>query len=173
MLPRHGRLVAAGGDRGRERRGAFRSGRRRAVEDRADRGPRERRPQKRAAPLLPDRPPAHRPPARRDPRGGPRIELVSHPAFSVLHPTGSHPESQRRMTVLQGRFAFVESEPATPDDVRRCHSERLLEQVRWTRGWIDGDTICTETTYSAALLAAGAAIEAVRRGGLALARPPG
>src|SRR5262249_10810688 len=94
-------------------------------------------------------------------------------AFSVLHPTGSHPESQRRMTVLQERFAFVECEPATPDDVRRCHTERLLEQVRWTRGWIDGDTISTETTYSAALLAAGAAIEAVRRGGFALARPPG
>ena len=42
-----------------------------------------------------------------------------------------------------------------------------------TRGWIDADTICTETTYEAALLAAGAAIEAVRRGGFALARPPG
>ena len=45
--------------------------------------------------------------------------------------------------------------------------------VRDTRGWIDADTICTETTYEAALLAAGAAIEAVRRGGFALARPPG
>jgi acetoin utilization deacetylase AcuC-like enzyme len=75
--------------------------------------------------------------------------------------------------VLQERFAFVECKPATNDDVRRCHTERLLEQVRETRGWIDGDTICTESTYEAALLAAGAAIEAVRRGGFALARPPG
>ena len=49
----------------------------------------------------------------------------------------------------------------------------LVEQVRTTRGWIDGDTICTETTFDAALLAAGAAIEAVRREGFALARPPG
>ncbi|MDX6475062.1 MAG: hypothetical protein QOH95_573, partial [Gaiellaceae bacterium] len=48
-----------------------------------------------------------------------------------------------------------------------------LEQVRTTRGWIDGDTICTETSYEAALLSAGAAIEAVRRGGFALSRPPG
>jgi acetoin utilization deacetylase AcuC-like enzyme len=48
-----------------------------------------------------------------------------------------------------------------------------VEQVRETRGWLDSDTLCTETTFEAALLAAGAAIEAVRRGGFALARPPG
>jgi acetoin utilization deacetylase AcuC-like enzyme len=77
------------------------------------------------------------------------------------------------MTVLQERFPFVECAPASDDDVLRCHTERLLEQVRTTRGWVDGDTICTDTTYEAALLAAGAAIEAVRRGGFALARPPG
>ena len=47
----------------------------------------------------------------------------------------------------------------------RCHTPALVERVRTTRGWIDGDTICTETTFDAALLAAGAAIEAVRRGG--------
>ena len=49
----------------------------------------------------------------------------------------------------------------------------LVEQVRTTRGWLDPDTLCTETTFEAALLAAGAAIEAVRREGFALARPPG
>jgi acetoin utilization deacetylase AcuC-like enzyme len=57
--------------------------------------------------------------------------------------------------------------------VLRCHTPELLERVRETRGWIDGDTLCTETTFEAALLAAGAAIEAVRRGGFAVARPPG
>ena len=55
----------------------------------------------------------------------------------------------------------------------RCHTARLLEQVRDSRGWIDSDTLVSDTTYEAALLAAGAAIEAVRRGGFALARPPG
>jgi acetoin utilization deacetylase AcuC-like enzyme len=45
--------------------------------------------------------------------------------------------------------------------------------VRTARGLVDPDTICTDTTFEAALLAAGAAIEAVRRGGFALARPPG
>jgi acetoin utilization deacetylase AcuC-like enzyme len=77
------------------------------------------------------------------------------------------------MTVLHERFPFVECTSAVDQDVLRCHTERLLEQVRTTRGWIDADTVCTETTYEAALLAAGAAIDAVRHGGFALARPPG
>lgn len=67
----------------------------------------------------------------------------------------------------------MECTPAAVDDVLRCHTPALVERVRTTNGWLDGDTPCTETTYEAALLAAGAAIEAVRRGGFALARPPG
>jgi len=39
--------------------------------------------------------------------------------------------------------------------------------------WLDADTPASETSYEAALLAAGAAIQAVERGGFALARPPG
>jgi acetoin utilization deacetylase AcuC-like enzyme len=77
------------------------------------------------------------------------------------------------MTVLHERFPFVECTAASDADVLRCHTPRLLEQVRMTRGAIDADTICTETTYDAALLSAGAAIEAVRRGGFAFSRPPG
>jgi len=75
--------------------------------------------------------------------------------------------------VLHHRFPFVECAPATEADLLRCHAPELLEQVRTTRGFLDGDTLCTETTFDAALLAAGAAIEAVRRSGFALARPPG
>ena len=45
--------------------------------------------------------------------------------------------------------------------------------MRTARGFLDPDTVCTETTFEAALLAAGAAIEAVRKDGFALARPPG
>jgi acetoin utilization deacetylase AcuC-like enzyme len=77
------------------------------------------------------------------------------------------------MVVLQERFPFVECTSAAEEDVLRCHSRELVERVRDTRGWLDGDTICTETTFEAALLAAGAALEAVRRNGFALARPPG
>jgi acetoin utilization deacetylase AcuC-like enzyme len=101
------------------------------------------------------------------------VELVSHPAFTSLHPTGGHPESQERIAVLHDRFPFVECGPALVDDVLRCHAREVVELVRGARGWLDSDTICTETTLEAALLAAGAAIEAVRLGGFALARPPG
>jgi acetoin utilization deacetylase AcuC-like enzyme len=101
------------------------------------------------------------------------VEIVSHGALAELHPTGSHPESRERIRVLHERFPFVECEPAAEADVLRCHTAGLVAQIRGARGWLDADTICTETTYEAALLAAGAAIEAVRRGGLAVARPPG
>ncbi len=47
-----------------------------------------------------------------------------------------------------------------------------MQDTHKTR-WLDGDTLCTETSYDAALLAAGGAIEAARRGGFALVRPPG
>jgi acetoin utilization deacetylase AcuC-like enzyme len=77
------------------------------------------------------------------------------------------------MSVLHDRFSFVECGPASDADILRCHTSDLLETVQTTRGWIDADTVCTDTTYEAALLSAGAAIEAVRRGGFALSRPPG
>jgi acetoin utilization deacetylase AcuC-like enzyme len=50
-----------------------------------------------------------------------------------------------------------------------------VEIVRTTSSptWLDGDTICGETSYEAALLAAGTAIEAARRRGFAFVRPPG
>jgi len=101
------------------------------------------------------------------------VEIVSHHLFASLHPTGAHPESQGRLEVLHERFSFVECEPASDEDVLRCHTPALVERVRNTRGWLDPETVCTETTVDAALLAAGAAIEAVRRNGFALVRPPG
>ena len=39
--------------------------------------------------------------------------------------------------------------------------------------WLDGDTICTATTFEAAALAAGTAVDAALRGSFALVRPPG
>jgi acetoin utilization deacetylase AcuC-like enzyme len=84
-----------------------------------------------------------------------------------------HPESQQRLVVLQQHFPFVECAPASVEDVLRCHTAELVEQVRTTNGLIDPDTVCTPTSFDAALLAAGAAIEAATRSGLALARPPG
>ena len=34
------------------------------------------------------------------------MDVVSHPLFASLHPTGSHPESSRRLAVLHERFAL-------------------------------------------------------------------
>ncbi len=101
------------------------------------------------------------------------MDVVSHLDFGRLHPTGSHPESPARIEVLHEGFPFAECAPATEEDVLRCHTRALLERIRSAPGWLDSDTICTATTYDCSLLAAGAAIDAVRLGGFALARPPG
>jgi acetoin utilization deacetylase AcuC-like enzyme len=101
------------------------------------------------------------------------VDVVSHPDLASLHPTGGHPESGGRIAVLHDRFDFVACERAREVDILRCHTRAHLARVASTRGWLDADTVCSETTYLAATLAAGAAIEAVCRGGFALARPPG
>jgi acetoin utilization deacetylase AcuC-like enzyme len=103
------------------------------------------------------------------------MELVSHPEMAQLHPTGDHPERQERLRALQEQFEFREAEPASDEDILRCHTAELLELVRGIAGptLVDPDTIASDTTYEAALLAAGATIEAVRSNGFALVRPPG
>jgi acetoin utilization deacetylase AcuC-like enzyme len=101
------------------------------------------------------------------------VELIGDPRFATLHPTGAHPESQARLAVLHERFELAPCEPALEEDVLRCHTAALVERIRTAHGWLDADTVCTETSFDAALLAAGAAIEAARTGGFALARPPG
>jgi acetoin utilization deacetylase AcuC-like enzyme len=104
---------------------------------------------------------------------------ISHPDFARLHPTGTHPEGQERLRVLLAAFPkYVEARPATVEELAACHERDYIEAVRWASRsgkplLLDPDTICTPTTYDAALLAAGAAIEAVEREGFALARPPG
>jgi acetoin utilization deacetylase AcuC-like enzyme len=104
------------------------------------------------------------------------VEVVSHAAFRELHPTFGHPEAPERLAVLLEAFPdYVSCEPASEEDVLRCHSASHVELVRSIEQptWLDLDTVASATTYEAALFAAGAAIEAVRRGGLALVRPPG
>jgi acetoin utilization deacetylase AcuC-like enzyme len=103
------------------------------------------------------------------------MDVISHEDFTRLHPTGGHPEQPGRIAVLQRQFEWREAPPATRADVERCHSPRLIELVAGIDRptMVTADTIATETTYEAALLSAGAAIEAARSGGFALARPPG
>ena len=104
------------------------------------------------------------------------MDVVSHPDMARLHDTGEHPETPRRLDVLlEALGEWVEPEPATDADLQRCHARVYIERVRSVEvtAMFDLDTICTPTSYEAALLAAGGAIEAVRRGGFALVRPPG
>jgi acetoin utilization deacetylase AcuC-like enzyme len=104
------------------------------------------------------------------------VEVVSHPDMARLHPTDGHPENGRRIEVLlEALGGWVEAEPAAAADIERCHTREYIEQIRSvaTTTYLDADTICTPTSFEAALLAAGAAIEAVRRGGFSLGRPPG
>jgi acetoin utilization deacetylase AcuC-like enzyme len=104
------------------------------------------------------------------------MEIVSHADFARLHPTGRHPESGERIRVLQEHLgAWLEPEPATRADVERCHDAALVDLIRTIDAptLLDLDTVCTDTSYEAALLAAGGAVEAARIGGFALVRPPG
>jgi acetoin utilization deacetylase AcuC-like enzyme len=103
------------------------------------------------------------------------MDFVGHPDLARMHPTGDHPESQERLRVLSERFPVLEALPARKDDILRCHSSSLVELVRGIDRptAIDFDTVASETSYNAALLAAGASIEAARIGGFALVRPPG
>jgi acetoin utilization deacetylase AcuC-like enzyme len=104
------------------------------------------------------------------------VELVSHAALAELHPTFGHPESTDRLRVLLDAFPdFREGAAATNEDVERCHSPRVVELLRSVDApcQLEPDTVASETSLEAALLAAGCAIEAARTGGFALVRPPG
>jgi acetoin utilization deacetylase AcuC-like enzyme len=59
--------------------------------------------------------------------------------------------------------------------VLRCHDPSLLDLLRSIDRptQLEPNTVASETSYRAALLAAGTAIEAARAGGFALVRPPG
>jgi acetoin utilization deacetylase AcuC-like enzyme len=104
------------------------------------------------------------------------MEVVSHPDLSRLHPTGHHPEAPRRIEMLLGAAAtWTEARPATPEQIERCHTAEHIARIRDVEAptWLDGDTPASETSYEAALLAAGGAIQAATSGGFALVRPPG
>jgi acetoin utilization deacetylase AcuC-like enzyme len=106
-------------------------------------------------------------------------QVISHPAFAELHPTGGHPENEERLRVLLKAFPdFADARRATVDELAAVHERDYVEAVRHISAsgrptLLDPDTLCTETSYEAALLAAGAAIGAVETSGFALARPPG
>jgi acetoin utilization deacetylase AcuC-like enzyme len=103
------------------------------------------------------------------------MHVLSHADMARLHPTGDHPEQGGRLAVLQDAFDWQEASPATAEDVERCHSAGLIQMIRSLERptMLTMDTVASETSYEAALLAAGVAIEAARVGGFAFVRPPG
>src|SRR4051812_42551731 len=110
----------------------------------------------------------------------------------VAHDPGpAHPERPERLTAIHAvldrapvdNALRVAPRPATRDELRWVHEARYVEQVLETAGrptQLDPDTSTSEKSVEAALLAAGAAVQAVddvTRGeasnAFALVRPPG
>ena len=64
---------------------------------------------------------------------------------------------------------------ASEEQVLRAHTKTHLDVLRAIDGptLLDADTVASETSWEAAVLAAGVTLEAVDRGAFALVRPPG
>ncbi|WP_426570658.1 histone deacetylase family protein [Aquihabitans sp. McL0605] len=121
------------------------------------------------------------------------VLYATHPRF-LDHDTGrGHPESPARLRAVQLGVqqaglaeALVRIEPvaASDADLQRIHPEayrRALQSFCEAGGGaIDADTVAVEASWSAALLAAGAGLEVIRRlqqgegdAGFCAVRPPG
>jgi len=102
------------------------------------------------------------------------MKLIYHPTF-LLHDTGMHPESRKRLEAWQGlpATAISSGEPYlelvhTPDYIRS-----VRELCARGGGHLDADTVVSEHSYEAAVLAVGATVMAAESGDFALVRPPG
>jgi acetoin utilization deacetylase AcuC-like enzyme len=113
--------------------------------------------------------------ARRAAGGENAVDVLSHPRLAELHPTGHHPERPERLAALLEAFPWREGRAATEEEILHCHTPAHVRQIRELAGptWLDADTPVSETSYEAALLAAGTAIAAARDEAFALVRPPG
>ncbi|MGZ4391767.1 MAG: histone deacetylase family protein [Gaiellaceae bacterium] len=118
------------------------------------------------------------------PTGSPRwprrsrapIDVLTHPALAQLHPTFGHPDSPERLEVLLEAFPDArEGRAAERSAAERVHAPEYLDRLATLTepGLWDADTVVSETSWTAALLAAGVAIEAAETGAFALVRPPG
>ncbi len=119
--------------------------------------------------------------------------LIYDPAY-LKHDTGRHPESPLRLKailaalegdeLLWARAKKLQPIAASDEDITRCHSTRLVKQLKslCERGvaFVDLDTVLSSDSFEVARLAAGAAITAVDQvfsgeadNAFALVRPPG
>jgi acetoin utilization deacetylase AcuC-like enzyme len=118
--------------------------------------------------------------------------LYADPRFR-LHETGRHPERPARVSAIEQRLDAAGLtalctrptwQPATLERVARVHDLDYAAAVRQFAeaggGLIEADTVVSPASYEVALLAAGAAVDAVQRvvrgedrTALCLVRPPG
>jgi acetoin utilization deacetylase AcuC-like enzyme len=105
------------------------------------------------------------------------MEVVSHPALALLHPTFGHPESGARIGVLLDAFpGSLTVEAGDSRLLELVHDPAYIREISSLQvpTYVEPpNTIASESSFEAALLAVGAACEAVRLGGFALVRPPG
>jgi acetoin utilization deacetylase AcuC-like enzyme len=118
------------------------------------------------------------------------VLIISSPRFADHVTPPGHPERPERaevMEVVASRCAAAGGEvlaprPATREELERVHDARYVDAVEATRGRavsLDPDTYTSPDSYDIALLAAGAAAQAVGLAldrddaVLALVRPPG
>ncbi len=117
--------------------------------------------------------------------------LITDPAMLEHAPGPAHPESPRRLEEILSLLrqspiegtAWRGAREATIDELRLVHSEahvRQLEDLRGQSVQLDPDTAMSPGSWEAALLAAGASLQAVdavwdrkAQNAFALVRPPG
>ena len=96
-----------------------------------------------------------------------------------LHATGRHhhPERPERLEILLEALggATRHGRRASRVQIERLHDPAYVDSIASldSETWLDGDTLGGPTSWEAARLAAGCAIEAAELGGFALVRPPG
>src|SRR5687768_9930564 len=101
------------------------------------------------------------------------MKFLSHESFARLHPSPF--ETPDRLATLLAHFDWSPGRAARREDLLRCHTPAHVDRIASLEleTWLDEDTVANETSYEAALLAAGTAIQAVEEGAFALVRPPG
>lgn len=99
--------------------------------------------------------------------------FIFHPLY-LEHKTGSHPENAGRLEAIRSllqasklndRLIFREPRKATVEEIALNHEPGYVDSVKtsWDSGYssLDADTVISERSYEAALLGAGAGIQAV------------
>ncbi|MBI4500732.1 MAG: histone deacetylase [Gemmatimonadetes bacterium] len=119
------------------------------------------------------------------------VHVFHHPLSLSHNPGPGHPESSERLAAIldelrgpsfEGMICWREASGANEHQLLRAHSESYLELLREVAdrggGRLDADTVMGRSSYEAAVVGAGAAIEAAKTAlagqpAFAAIRPPG